>query len=199
MDLKRVFHIAVSGPESSGKSTLCAQLSSLTDWPWVAEAARYHPIALTRSGQGSFDEIGQIWSQQIRWNQAAERFASRHGALGVFTDTWSLVPEVWTLHAHGEERIDTQSWHTNVDAYVLCAPTLPWTPDPLRSIPDSAERWELFWEYYRRMEATGVPFLVYSTSEHAELTALNPAIKKGTPEACLSTLSKWMGNLPASI
>jgi len=165
----------------------------------LAMGGRYHPIALTRSGQGSFDEIGQIWSQQIRWNQAAERFASRHGALGVFTDTWSLVPEVWTLHAHGEQRIDTQSWHTNVDAYVLCAPTLPWTPDPLRSIPDSAERWELFWEYYRRMEATGVPFLVYSTSEHAELTALNPAIKKGTPEACLSTLSKWMGNLPASI
>lgn len=189
MDLKKqTTWVAITGPESAGKSSLCEALAAASGWPWVAEAARFHPLVVAANGQCSVDEIGEVWASQTQHTLAADRFAAQAGVAGVILDTWALVPEVWSEEMHGVERSETAGWRELPDGYIICAPVLPWMPDPLRSLPDPADRWRLFHRYVDKVRATGRPFIVYAPIEGAwvgpEVVAAGH--KKSTPEACFS-------------
>ena len=187
MDLtKQTTWVAVTGPESAGKSSLCEALAEASGWPWVAEAARFHPLVLAAEGRCSVEEIGEVWASQTHWALAADRFAARSGVAGVILDTWALVPEVWSEEVHGVQRTDTSAWRRFPDAYIVCAPVLPWVPDPLRSLPDVADRWRLFHNYVEKVRQTGRPFVVYAPDAGTWVgpEVVDAAHKKSTPEAC---------------
>jgi len=201
MDLrKRTFWIAVTGPESAGKSTLCSELSAVSNWPWVEEAARHHPLVLASGGQCSKDEIGEVWACQIQWALAADQFAHLAGKPGIILDTWALVPEVWTEEVHNATRNDTENLRALPDAYILCAPVLPWVPDPLRSIPDDAARWKLFHRYLEKVQSTKRPHCVYVPESPESLPwrgkPVPTAHKKSTPEACFFECAKSLSLVP---
>ena len=151
--------IAITGPESSGKSTLAEAIGRHAGVPVVAEVARFDPAIIATDGLGTPDAIRRLWHRQQAWAACARRFAEQSGAAAVVLDTWALELETW-LDMRFDQRLDISSdaWATP-DLYMLCPPTESWTPDPLRSSPDFAERQMIFNRYRGRLTELGLPMI----------------------------------------
>ena len=135
--------IRVTGPESSGKTTLARALAWCLDGAYVAEQAR--PYLHQRGGSYTEQDLRYIWQQQVR-----EEFRARQsGASYVICDTGPEVIYIWGQVKYGRSaapvRHDLQQ--RSYDLTLLCAPDLPWVPDPLREAPDLTQRQELFVRY----------------------------------------------------
>lgn len=154
-----VITVAITGPESSGKSTLAEAIGRHASVPVVAEAARFDPAIIATNGLGTPDAIRRLWHRQKTWASAARKFAELSGAPAVVLDTWALELETWLdLRFNERLEISTDAW-SMPDLYLLCPPTKSWTPDPLRSAPDFAERQLIHGRYKNRLTELGLPFI----------------------------------------
>ena len=137
------YTILVTGPESSGKTTLSRQLAWALDGLFVAEAARDY-LEL-RGGDYVEADLLQIWQQQAE----AEDTARASSASFVVCDTGPEVIRVWAEVKYGRCPSEVLQACTEraYDLTLLCAPDLPWEPDPLREAPDPAQREALFTRY----------------------------------------------------
>ena len=151
--------LAITGPESSGKSTLAEAIGRHAGAPVVAEAARFDPEIIATNGLGTPDAIRRLWKRQLVWAAAAREFARQSGAPAVVLDTWALELETWLDLRFGEPlEISPDAWALP-KLYLLCPPTESWTPDPLRSAPDFAERQMIYGRYQERLTELGLPFV----------------------------------------
>ncbi len=132
--------ICVTGPESSGKTTLAESVAHMLNAPLVPEVAR----RMLSPGQGYDAED----VERIAFAQAAlEAQALSSDSKWVVLDTDLLVIRIWMQERFGgwsdalEALFDAQTPRL----YVLCAPDMPWEPDPLREHPE--ERWRLYDRY----------------------------------------------------
>ena len=150
MQMKR---LAVTGPESTGKTRLSLELSRRLNLPWVAEYARDYISQLGR--EYSFDDVTKIARAQLA---SITAMIDRQGA--VVSDTELLVTAIWQEVRFGKldpwiaENIARQPF----DLYLLCAPDIPWEFDPLREHPEMRE--ELFIIYREKLVALKLPFVV---------------------------------------
>ncbi|GHA70360.1 AAA family ATPase [Pontibacter akesuensis] len=145
--------IAITGPESTGKSTLAAQLAEKYDTVWVPEYARSYVGNLGRPY--TLADIEAIAKGQQALEQQLEQKAT--GLL--FADTDMLVLKVWSEHAFGhcpawvEEKLRAQEYNL----YLLMGVDLPWEPDPQREHPHLRQ---FFYDWYKReLQALQVPFV----------------------------------------
>ena len=138
------FVIRVTGPESSGKSTLARALAWALDGRYVAEAARDY--LGRRGGRYVAADLPLILDAQLR----AEDAARATPAGFVVCDTGPEVIDVWARvkYDHSPPRVRRAVAERSYDLTLLCAPDLPWQPDPLREHPDPAARAAL-WQRYR--------------------------------------------------
>jgi nicotinamide riboside kinase len=129
--------ICVTGPESSGKTTLANELAASLNVPLVPEAARdYLGPRTTRTFGGEIntsygpDDVLAIAAMQVAAEAAALR--DSHGV--VVADTDLSVIRVWWEVRFGPMHpwIEAQWAHRSPRVYLLLRPDLPWTPDPLR-------------------------------------------------------------------
>ena len=120
--------IAITGPESTGKSTIAQQLAGHFNTLWVPEFARDYIAGLNRDYTlTDLEKIaqGQLELQKKTEAQNPEIF---------FTDTELLVIKVWSENAFGTcpdwilEALQNQQF----DLYLLMNIDLPWEPDPQR-------------------------------------------------------------------
>ena len=139
------FTVLVTGPESSGKSTLARGLAAALSGVYVAEFAREYLEA--RAGvykQADLDAIsyGQLASQQRTIEQTEGP---------VICDTGPEVLYVWSLEKYGtiSPAIDRALYETRYDSTLLCYPDLKWEPDPLREHANDEDRIRLFTTYER--------------------------------------------------
>lgn len=154
-----VISVAITGPESSGKSTLAEAIGRHAGVPVVTEAARFDPAIIGTNGLGTPEAIRRLWQQQQAWAAAARSFAAQSGAPAVVLDTWALELETWLdLRFNERLEISADAWF-KPDLYVLCPPLETWTPDPLRSSPDFTERQMIFSRYRKRLTELGLPFV----------------------------------------
>lgn len=154
-----VITVAITGPESSGKSTLAEAIGRHAGAPVVAETARFDPEIIATNGLGNPDAIRRLWLQQQQWAVAAREFARRASASVAVLDTWALELETWLdLRFNESLEISPDAWALP-DLYLLCPPTESWTPDPLRSAPDFAERQMIHSRYRERLTELGLPFV----------------------------------------
>jgi NadR type nicotinamide-nucleotide adenylyltransferase len=159
--------IALTGPESSGKTSLSAQLAERLGGICVPEYARAYLADLKRAYD--LDDVLHIAREQAE----AEHEAMKQGAEWIFCDTDMLVCKVWSEKRFGgcppelEELYRKQSY----DLHLLCRPDLPWEPDPLREAPDQAVREELFAAYRAALEANERPFRTVDGTGEARLRA----------------------------
>ncbi len=134
--------IAITGPESTGKTTLTEYLAAHFSGVAIPEFARIYLENLGRAY--NYDDILHIAQQQI----LSEDRAVIESEI-VFCDTELLVTKIWCDDKFGR----CHSWITeeleerNYDLVLLCNTDMPWEPDPQREDPD---RREYLMDLYRK-------------------------------------------------
>lgn len=149
--LKRV---AITGPESTGKSKLASWLAGAYNTSWVPEYAREY---LEKNGPDyKLEDVILIAKGQLkRENNAAE-----HSRDLLFCDTDLLVTKIWCEIVFGTcpPWIEQQFHAHRYDLYLLCYPDIPWEPDPLRENPDNREM--LFTRYRKTLSENNLPYRI---------------------------------------
>ena len=142
----RSFTIALTGPESSGKTTLAQWLGELLAVPVVPELAR----DMLSAGAG----YGKAELLEIITAQLALEAKMRRAQTGLLIcDTDVLVLQIWWQEKFGELPPELRAAGEDLAprGYLLTRPDLPWQPDPLRENPDDRER--LFELYLAQLKA----------------------------------------------
>ncbi len=146
---KTCFRILLTGPESSGKTLLAERLSAQLDAVLVEEYAREY----LHQREGRYEEADLL----AIWRGQADREQAYPHASCLVCDTGPLVMAVWSAVKYGRihPEIEAAAATLDYDLILLCAPDLPWAPDPLREAPDAAERWRLFRRYQAKLAKSG--------------------------------------------
>ncbi|MDB5014065.1 MAG: ATP-binding protein [Daejeonella sp.] len=145
----KIIKIAVVGPESTGKSTISAQLAEFYQTVWVPEYAREYCSHLTEECTWQ-DEINMFLGQLMLEEQL---LPSANKLL--ICDTTFITVKIWSDYTFGtspQEVLDELPKHP-YDFYLLMDIDLPWQEDPLRDFPHLREHFLNVW--------------------HSELNALN--------------------------
>jgi nicotinamide riboside kinase len=131
--------IAITGPESCGKTTLCQQLAEHFQCLWVPEMAR---IVLEKEGP-AYDaaKVEFMACMQLEEEQRLEKMAIEAGHEWLFFDTDFLVYQIWMEQRFGfcPDWIRQQAGQPNYALRILLRPDLPWQPDPLRENPHNRD------------------------------------------------------------
>ena len=129
--------IVLTGPESSGKTTLAEQLSRELALPLVPEIAREYLAGM--NGRYTEPDIYRMAILQFRHQQA-----TRLQQPIVLADTDLLTYRIWLEVRFGSAASWLHALHRRSGPvyYLLCRPDLPWQPDPLRENP--TDRDDLF-------------------------------------------------------
>lgn len=141
MEVSSIKKIAVVGPESTGKSTLSAQLANHYNTVWVPEYARGYCEALTEPCSWQ-DEINMFHGQL----QLEKELLPKANQL-LICDTTFITVKIWSDYTFGkapQEVIDELPKHT-YDLYLLMDIDLPWQDDPLRDFPHLREYFMQVW------------------------------------------------------
>jgi NadR type nicotinamide-nucleotide adenylyltransferase len=152
--LNKLRKIAVTGPESTGKSMLAADLAKFYGTAWVPEYARHY---LEVNGPSYREEdILTIAKGQLEQETKTEANASQY----LFCDTEFIVTKIWSDVKYGRCNpwILRQIEEHTYDLYLLCDIDLPWMFDPLREHPEM--RKELFELYCRELDSRGFPYMI---------------------------------------
>ena len=146
--------IAVTGPESTGKSMLSVQLAAHYHTVWTPEFARDYLSGLDRPYEEK--DILYIARQQILEEERQLKVANHF----LFCDTELIVTKIWSEVKYG--RCDPWILKTvenhRYDLFLLCDIDLPWEYDPLREHPD--KRGFLFDLYLRELTERKFPFFI---------------------------------------
>lgn len=148
--------IAVTGPESTGKSALCEALAKHYGTVWVPEYARGY--LQDHSGEYTPKDLDRIAEGQ----RLAEKRAEKDARGFLFCDTEMTVMKIWSEHAFGycTEAIARAYRSQHYDLYLLTDVDLPWEPDPLREHPQL--RSYFFELYERHLREAGQAFGIVS-------------------------------------
>jgi NadR type nicotinamide-nucleotide adenylyltransferase len=137
----RTIKIVITGPESTGKSTLAKKLSVHFDAPWLPEYAREYLENLNR-------DYVQADLLEIALGQSlSEKKALKKRPALLLADTSFEVIKIWSewkfneCHTHINKLLNEQS----ADLYLLLYPDVEWQHDPLREHPN--QRLQLFQKY----------------------------------------------------
>jgi NadR type nicotinamide-nucleotide adenylyltransferase len=149
--LKRV---AITGPESTGKSWLAKKLAKHFNTVWVSEYAREYLEA--KGPQYDFDDIAFIAKVQKEREESLANVATDV----LFCDTEPLVTKIWSEVVFNKCNpwIENEINSNPYDLYLLCYPDIDWEPDILRENPDN--RMELFELYVKELEAHGLNYTI---------------------------------------
>ncbi len=149
--------IAFIGPESCGKSTLSKLVAERLKMPYIEEYARTYVERITKPY--TYRDVSAIAHRQIQQLRAFPH--------AVF-DTELIITQVWIRRCYGRSPwwIEKAMRDYPVDYYFLCAPDLPWLPDPARENPDCRD--ELFRIYLSRVLRTGIPYAVIRGTDSSD-------------------------------
>ena len=150
--------IVLTGPESSGKTTLAQYLAHAFDTLWVPEYARTY--LRMKQGRYELQDLVNIAIGQVALLESAEITASDKPC--IFLDTWMLEIAIWAEYRFGTvPDIIPQILGTHPpDLYVLCSPDLAWEPDLLRENPH--DRDQLYGRYRSAVLENGIPYVSVS-------------------------------------
>jgi nicotinamide riboside kinase len=147
--------IAITGPESTGKSWLASRLAHHYQTTWIPEFARNYLSQLERPY--TLQDVEYIAGRQFEANRALMPDGD-----WIFADTEMLVCYIWAGYVFGKvpQSIKGHVDQQQFDFYLLCDTDLPWMPDPLREHPD--KRTELFTLYVHELQKRGLPYGIVS-------------------------------------
>lgn len=153
---KQPLKIAITGPESTGKTSLAKTLTDEFGASLVPEYAR--EFLKGRKPPYAPCDLEQIAKGQKEAEQKAS--AATNGLL--IADTEMTVLKIWSEHAFGYclPVIETFWKKQQYDLYLLMNTDIPWEPDPLREHPHLRE--PLFNTFKKHLEDMQVNYAVIS-------------------------------------
>ena len=176
--MQEIKKVVIIGPESTGKSTLCALLAKHFNTTWCREYAReyllqhgtdytFETLEVIGRGQLALEEemlsaislqLSDI-SYQPSAGNAYSPLTTHHSLL--FIDTDMYVMKVWCEYVFGKchQFILDEIVSRKYDLYLLCNTDLPWVKDELREYPDEKIRLELFHIYKDLLVNQKVPWV----------------------------------------
>jgi NadR type nicotinamide-nucleotide adenylyltransferase len=159
---EHLHRLVLTGPESSGKSTLATALEAHYQEPLVPEFAR--PYLEQRGPSYGLNDLEEILAGQL----ALEEMMADQAKQLLICDTGPLVLKIWAEHKFGQcpTSIESAFRERPYALYLLCKPDLPWVPDPLRENPHN--RQELFELYLHTLAQYGKNYRVISGADPAD-------------------------------
>jgi len=159
--------IIVTGPESSGKTTLCQQLSTHFNIPFAKEFARIYIDTLDRSY--IIDDLLPIAKGQLQ-----SEFNSQ------LLDTDLITIKIWSEYKYGRcekwiiDKIEKQK--TEKRFYLLCKPDIAWQADNQRE--NSNDREALFEIYKEELDDLGHKYFIVERGGRAKnsISKISPLI-----------------------
>jgi len=133
--------IIITGPESSGKTTLCNALSKHFNLPFSKEYAREYLNTLKRDYNP--DDLLKIAKGQLQTENGLQ-----------ILDTDLITLKIWSEYKYGScdkwilTQIEKQKSENRF--YLLCNPDIPWQADKQRENPNDRE--ELFEIYKQELD-----------------------------------------------
>ena len=145
--------IILTGPASTGKSTLAKQLAEHYQVDWVEEYARTYIQTLNRL----YEEADLVKIAVGQQQRITEKEMKNPPLL--FCDTSFLVIKIWAEYKYErcDEDILKLLQEQEVDLYLLCGTDVPWEADPQRENPN--KRKELYQIYKSELKELRVPFV----------------------------------------
>lgn len=143
----------MTGPESTGKTTLCKTLAKHLKIDWVEEYAR---IYLEKTnGLYSYSDLELM-------AKASEKILLGVNQKLVLADTDILTYKIWSENKFNRTShwIEDQLRKLSNRLYILSYPDMPWEPDPLRENPD--DRLDLFRQYEALLFELNLPYFILS-------------------------------------
>ena len=153
--------IIVTGPESSGKTTLCDQLSNHFNIPFTKEFARSYIDNL--DGSYIIDDLLSIAKEQLQYELNSQ-----------LLDTDLITIKIWSEYKYGRcdkwilDQIEKQK--TEKRFYLLCKPDIFWQPDKQRENPNDRE--SLFKIYKQELENLGHDYFIVEGENRTENSIL---------------------------
>jgi nicotinamide riboside kinase len=153
--------IIITGPESSGKTTLCEQLSNHFNIPFAKEFARSYIDNLDRNYI-----IGDLLS--VSKEQLKSELNSQ------LLDTDLITIKIWSEYKYGRcdkwilDQIEKQKIEKRF--YLLCKPDIPWQPDKQRQNPNDREA--LFKIYKQELNDLGHKYFIVEGEDRIENSIL---------------------------
>lgn len=151
-----VTKLVVTGPESSGKTTLAEGLSVA----WGAGCAEEVARAYLGAMGGPYQESDLLAIAQAQL-ALEDRLASGQGTGRIVCDTDLITIRIWSEEKYGrcDPWIAEQTEQRDYDHWLLCSPEgITWEPDPLRENPEDRER--LFQRHIATLDRLGKPYTV---------------------------------------
>lgn len=170
--MQKIKRIAITGPESTGKSQLSEKLARFYNTVWVNEYSREYLENLGRDY--NYDDILKIAQQQYNLENNEALKANTF----LFCDTDFTVTKIWCEFKYGKchEWISEMFLKHKYDLYLLCDIDLPWIYDPLREHPDKREA--LFSLYKNTLEKANFNFEIISGTGDKRLNNAIKALEK---------------------
>jgi len=171
MEQKPLIKVAVIGPESTGKSTLCELLAQHYNTQWCPEFAREY--LLTHGTDYTYDDLLYIAKGQLAMEDeyiqstvdgpqstVNSPLTIPHSPL-LFIDTEMYVMKVWCEFVFGKchRWVLDKIIERKYDLYLLCNTDLPWVKDELREYPDLKTRDQLYHIYKDIMINQSTPWV----------------------------------------
>jgi nicotinamide riboside kinase len=133
--------VIITGPESSGKTTLCKALSKYFEISLSKEYAREY---LHQLGTNYIQEdLIEIAKEQLKYEQKIELLDTDLITIKIWSDYKYNSCDDWIL-----KQIEKQKSENRL--YLLCKPDISWREDPLRENPNN--RMEIFDLYIKELD-----------------------------------------------
>jgi len=164
MNVTSLKKIAIIGPESTGKSTLCELLAQHYNTQWCPEFAREY--LLTHGTDYSYSDLlyiakGQLAMEDEYIQSTVNGPQTTVNSPLIFIDTEMYVMKVWCEFVFGKchRWVLDQIIERKYDLYLLCNTDLPWIKDELREYPDLKIRDTLYHIYKDIMINQSTPWV----------------------------------------
>jgi NadR type nicotinamide-nucleotide adenylyltransferase len=131
--------VCVTGPESTGKTTLAQRLADYANTEWVPEASRVY--AERKGSELDAADVAPIAREHIRLADAAAVRARADGDTLLILDTDLVSTVVYARHYYRMvppwiERVERAR---RAELYLLCDVDVPWIPDGVRDRPQNRD------------------------------------------------------------
>ena len=150
----------ITGPESTGKTTLAKQLSNNFNIPLVEEFAVTYLTAT--KGIYSYRDLLKIAKGQIEEENKAIKISNKNT---IILDTDLITIKIWSKVKFGKisRWIMKTIRERQYDHYLLCYPDIPWEYNPFRENPN--DRDILFELYKKELKKYGKDFTIIKGSQ----------------------------------